>query len=81
MTAQRNAVIYRIVMVDHVCPYGVKSLEMLQHEGFAVEDNHLKTREETDAFKQRHNVDSTPQTFIDGQRIGGYEDLFRYLGP
>ncbi|MGH6644725.1 MAG: MauE/DoxX family redox-associated membrane protein, partial [Bradyrhizobium sp.] len=30
--------------------------------------------------KAEHGVKTTPQTFIDGQRIGGYEDLRRYFG-
>ncbi|HAV81691.1 MAG TPA: glutaredoxin, partial [Erythrobacter sp.] len=34
----------------------------------------------TDAFKTEHDVATTPQTFIDGQRIGGYDDLREYLG-
>jgi glutaredoxin len=56
------------------------SRALLKREGFEVEDHHLKTREQTDAFKQQHNVESTPQTFIEGKRIGGYEDLRRYFG-
>ncbi len=43
-------------------------------------DRHLETREETDAFQQKHNVDTTPQTFIDDERIGGYEELKVYFG-
>jgi len=45
-----------------------------------VQDHHLKTREETDAFKAVHGVKTTPQTFIDGVRIGGHDDLRRYFG-
>jgi hypothetical protein len=52
----------------------------LKSRGFAVDDHWLKTREETDAFKAEHDVGTTPQTFIDGRRIGGYDDLRRYFG-
>jgi hypothetical protein len=45
-----------------------------------VEDRLLTTREETDAFKAAHKVATTPQTFIAGERIGGYDDLRRFLG-
>ncbi|WP_430283459.1 MauE/DoxX family redox-associated membrane protein, partial [Pseudoalteromonas sp.] len=48
---------------------------LLEREGYTVEDHHLKTREETDAFKAEYDVKTTPQTFIDGNRIGGYDDL------
>ena len=67
-------------MPGHLCPYGLKTVDLLKREGFAVEDHHLETRAETDAFKAEHDVATTPQTFIDGQRIGGYDDLREYLG-
>lgn len=75
-----TAVLYRMVMPEHVCPYGVKAVELLQQSGFEVEDHHLTSREETDAFKDQHGVSSTPQIFIGGERVGGYRDLQRVLG-
>ncbi len=80
MADTKVAKLYRMVMDKHLCPYGLKSLDLLRREGFAVEDHHLETREETDAFMDRHDVETTPQTFIDGKRIGGYEALRVYLG-
>ncbi len=79
-THQKQAKLYRMVMKDHLCPYGLKSKDLLERKGFTVDDHHLKTREETDAFQEKHNVDTTPQTWIDGTRIGGYEDLREYFG-
>ena len=76
----KTATVYRMVMPDHLCPYGLKTVDLLKREGFAVEDHHLETRAQTDAFKAEHDVATTPQTFIDGQRIGGYDDLREYLG-
>lgn len=77
---QKTAVLHRMVMPDHVCPYGRKSLWLLRRKGYAVQDHHLKTRAETDAFKAVHGVETTPQTFIDGVRIGGHDDLRRFFG-
>jgi glutaredoxin len=77
---QKTAVLHRMVMPDHICPYGQKSLWLLRRKGYAVQDHHLKTREETDAFKAVHGVKTTPQTFIDGVRIGGHDDLRRFFG-
>jgi glutaredoxin len=74
------ATLYRMVMPDHVCPYGIKSKWLLEREGYAVEDHHLVSREQTDAFKQQHGVKTTPQTFISGTRIGGYTDLAAHFG-
>jgi glutaredoxin len=80
MSPAKTAVLYRMVMPEHVCPYGLKALHLLKSKGFAVEDHWLKTRAETDAFKAEQGVATTPQTFIDGQRIGGYDDLRRHFG-
>ncbi|MBN05224.1 glutaredoxin [Ponticaulis sp.] len=77
---KKTAVLYRMVMPGHICPYGLKSLDLLQRKGFEVEDRHLTTREETDAFKAEHDVKTTPQTFIDGERIGGYDSLRDHFG-
>lgn len=74
-TAGKKAILYRMVMDDHLCPFGLKSRWLLRRIGFEVEDHHLETREQTNAFQREHNVDTTPQTFIDGERVGGYEEL------
>ncbi|MGU3282475.1 MauE/DoxX family redox-associated membrane protein [Methylobacterium mesophilicum] len=79
-TKARQATLYRMVMPAHTCPYGIKAKDLLEREGFAVEDHWLKTREETDSFKAEHGVKSTPQTFIDGERVGGFDDLQRHFG-
>ena len=79
MTA-RSATLYRMVMDEHVCPYGLKSLDLLKRQAFVVKDRHLTTREETDAFKKKHGFETTPQTVIDGERIGGYDDVRAFFG-
>ena len=75
-----QATLYRMVMPGHTCPYGLKAKYLLERKGFAVDDRWLTTREETDAFKVEHGVATTPQIFIGGQRVGGYDDLRRFLG-
>lgn len=79
-THKKQAKLYRMVMKDHLCPYGLKSKDLLEREGYNVEDHHLETREETDSFQEKYNVDTTPQTWIDGKHVGGYEALREYLG-
>jgi glutaredoxin len=69
-----------MVMDKHVCPYGLKAKDLLQRQGFTVEDKWLTSREATDAFKAEHGVKTTPQTFIGGEQIGGYDDLRRHFG-
>ena len=67
-------------MPEHTCPYGLKAKDLLEREGYDVRDEPLKTREETDAFKEKHGVDTTPQIFIGNNRIGGYDALREHLG-
>ncbi|WP_205895786.1 MauE/DoxX family redox-associated membrane protein [Pseudomonas leptonychotis] len=76
----KQATLYRMVMKNHLCPYGLKSKDLLKRKGFDVDDRHLTTRAETDAFQNQHNVDTTPQTWIGGQRIGGYDALRKHFG-
>lgn len=76
----KKAAIYRMVMTGHTCPYGLKAKYLLERSGYEVEDHHLTTREETDAFKKEHGVATTPQIFIGGDRVGGHDDLRRFLG-
>jgi glutaredoxin len=78
--AEKRATIYRMVMPNHVCPYGLKALHLLRAHGYQVEDRWLRTREETDAFKAEHDVKTTPQVFIGERRIGGHDDLRAFLG-
>lgn len=75
-----QATLHRMVMPGHTCPYGLKAKHLLESRGFTVDDRWLTTREETDAFKAAHGVKTTPQTFIDSVRIGGYDDLRRHFG-
>ena len=75
-----SAVLYRMVMPGHVCPYGLKARDLLKRRGYAVEDRWLSTRAEVDAFKSEHEVKTTPQTFIGDRRVGGYDDLRRLFG-
>jgi len=75
-----TATLYRMVMPEHTCPYGIKARHLLKRRGYAVEDHLLTTRAEIDTFKARHGVETTPQVFIGGERIGGHDDLRRWFG-
>jgi glutaredoxin len=80
MVPDNHAVLYRMVTPEHLCPYGLKSKDLLRRQGYRVDDRWLRTREEIDAFKAEHGVKTTPQTFIAGERVGGYDDLRRRFG-
>lgn len=76
----KKATLYRMVMPNHICPYGLKAKDLLQRQGYLVDDIWLTDREQVDAFKAKHQVKTTPQTFINEERVGGYDDLRRYFG-
>ncbi len=78
-SGSKKAVLYRMVMEKHLCPYGLKSKWLLQRHGFDVEDIKLTTDKKTDEFRAKHNVKTTPQAFIGDERIGGYEALREHL--
>jgi glutaredoxin 3 len=79
MTDDKQAKLYRMVLPDHTCPFGVKARQLLEDNGFAIEEHILSSREEVDAFEAELDVDTTPQVFIGNERIGGSDELQRYL--
>ena len=79
MADGREATLYRMILPDHTCPFGVHAKQLLEANGYAVDDRILRSREEVDAFEEEQGVQTTPQIFIDGERIGGSDDLERYL--
>jgi glutaredoxin len=79
MPGDRHAILYRMVLPEHTCPYGVRAKEMLEETGYDVDDRILRTREEVDSFEEENGVSTTPQIFISGERIGGSEELEDYL--
>jgi glutaredoxin/uncharacterized membrane protein YphA (DoxX/SURF4 family) len=80
---KKKAEIHRMVMPDHLCPWGIKTKDLLKRHGYEVEDHHLTTMDESEQFKEKHDVDETPQIWIEGKHIGGYDELREHLdlGP
>ena len=75
----RKATLYRMVLPDHICPYGVHARQLLEQARFEIDEHILGTRMDVEAFQEEHDVSTAPQVFIDGERIGGREELERYL--
>ncbi len=78
-SSEKHAALYRMAMPDHLCPFGLKSKSLLARKGYEVDDNLLTTRDDVDAFMLAHGVDTTPITYINGAKIGGYDDLKRFF--
>lgn len=75
----KSAILYRMVLPEHTCPFGVRAKQMLERHGYAVDDRVLGTREEVDALKAELQVDTTPQVFIGDERIGGSDALAAFF--
>ncbi len=79
MTQTRTATLHRMVLPDHTCPFGVRAKQLLQAEGYDVDDQILRDQDTVEAFKTEHGIATTPLIVIDGETIGGCDDLERYL--
>ena len=77
--SQRSATLYRMKLPTHECPYGLLARRMLEDAGYDIDEHLLTSREEVDDFQKEQGVSTTPQTFIGGERIGGSEELAKYL--
>jgi len=77
--SQRTATLYRMKLPTHECPYGLLARRMLEDAGYEIDEHLLTSRDEVDAFQAEQGVSTTPQIFIDGERIGGSEKLAEYL--
>lgn len=69
-----------MVTPDHLCPWGIKAKDLLERNDFEIEDEHLDSMDANKKYKEENGYDETPQIFIDGKHIGGYEALRDHLG-
>ncbi len=76
----KKAVLYRSVTDKHICPFGLKSRDLLTRNGYKVEDHTFESKEESTKFREERGLETTPQTYINGERIGGYDDLRAHFG-
>lgn len=76
----KQATIYRMVTPKHDCPWGIKAWDLLRRHGYEIEDHHLESKEANKVYKDENGYDETPQIFIDGKRLGGYDQLREHLG-
>jgi glutaredoxin len=79
MATDKTATLYRMILPEETCPFGVRARELLEENGFAIDEHVLRSREDVEAFEQKHGVRTTPQVFIGDERIGGSDALERYL--
>lgn len=71
----KQATITRMVTPDHLCPWGIKALDILRRKGFRIDDQHLESQEANERYKEENGYDETPQVWIEDKHIGGYDAL------
>lgn len=62
------------------CPYCVMAEKLLKNKGYEVEERKIGfgwNREQL--FEAVPNVRTVPQIFLDGNHIGGYDDLVKHF--
>ena len=79
-TRDETATVYRLVTPEHLCPYGLKTIDLLKRHGVEIDDRHLETEQAATELRERLGVDTTPQTFINGELIGTLDDVREYVG-
>ena len=79
MAESRQAILYRMVLPEHTCPYGVRAKESLESAGYDLDDRVLRTREQVEQVKEEFGRRTTPVVIIDGDVIGGSRELENYL--
>lgn len=57
------------------CSYGTKAVKLLRDKGVEFEDHVLESRIEVEELKDQLHVETTPQVFLEGKRVGGYSEL------
>ena len=58
-----------MVTPDHLCPWGIKALDLLKRNDFEIEDKHLDSMDANKAFKEENGFDETPQIWIEGENV------------
>ena len=67
-----------VVYSKTVCPYCVQAKQYLTRHGIEYIEKNLDDDEERQAFYANYpGVRSVPQIFVDGERIGGYQELIK----
>lgn len=70
-----EAAIYR----KSTCPWGKKAVDLLEEQKVDYRDHTFEDRRHEERFKEAEGVSTTPQVYIEGRRVGGYDELANYF--
>ncbi len=69
-----------LIYTTAVCPYCVRAKQLLQTKGLAYTEIRVDLDEhEREKMIELSGRRTVPQIFIDGQHIGGSDDLYAYF--
>lgn len=71
MSDQPSNIIYH----KRGCAWADKAMALLERHDIRFEAHVFSSREEERDFKAEHGVSTTPQVFLQGERVGGYQEL------
>ena len=57
------------------CPWSLRARQLLERLSIPHRVETIETDERFESFRQRSGMNTFPQVFIDGEVLGGYEDL------
>jgi glutaredoxin 3 len=67
-----------IIYSKTICPYCTSAKNFLKSNDIAFEEKNLDDDDERTAFYANYpGVRSVPQIFLDGERIGGFQELMK----
>ncbi len=78
MPESRQAVLYRMCFPTTPAPMACGRASFWKR-GRSVRGSILGSRGEVEEFKAKHQVPTTPQLFVDDQRIGGSTEIQEWL--
>lgn len=55
-------------------------MDLLKRHGFKVDDHHIGSQKANEAYKEESGYDETPQVWIEGEHVGGYDALRKHFG-
>jgi hypothetical protein len=75
----KSAELYRMVLADHTCPFGVRAKALLEEGGFKVEDKVLSTCRRNDRLEGGQEADADMPLNLDVFAVEDHRDLAVHL--
>lgn len=67
-----------IIYIINNCPYCKKAISLLNYHHIKYTIVRVK-KDEKEYYKKRNKMETFPQIFNNGKKIGGYDNLIKYL--